>query len=558
MTIETPISSEVPKEVERKFLVKHLPDNLETFKNKEIRQGYVSVTEDGTETRVRQKGDRFYHTVKSSEGMVREEKEKEITMEEFDALWSQTGGRRVEKTRYEIPLEGGFIAELDIYHGDLEGLQTVEVEFKDEKQVLDFTPPVWFGEEVTGKSEYKNSSLALNGMPTNEAENIPEYNLEEGVNQLVEIIRSKIEEREGLVVVLVAGGSASGKTSAVADKVHQAFGDESVILSLDDYYRGRKFMEEATKQGINYNYDQPEVLNLDLFGEHLSTLKKGQTVEKPVYNFSIGEADKTEMVEPKKVIIVEGLFALNEKLVDLGDVKVFVEVDTHGRLIRRILRDIESRGQNPDDILSYFSKVVEPMHQEYIESTKKESDLIIKNEYDPEKEARGMKEVQLKFSGKISQDKLRKLGAERIGNSVQVDTYYNPKDRNLAETGEVLRIREENGHNVVSYKGPKQEGDFRIRPKIDFEIDQNTRNTFISMYGGAVTIIKKERTLYQLGGVTFSLDKVAKVGDGIEKDLGDFVEIRGISSSDENKLEQVIKSLGFNLIDGDKRAYSEM
>ncbi|MFA7252756.1 MAG: class IV adenylate cyclase [Candidatus Paceibacterota bacterium] len=558
MKTETHRQSETPQEIERKFQVRKLPDNLESFLSKSIKQGYVSIADDGTEVRVRQKGDKYYRTTKRGSGVVRPETEEEISQADFDKDWQMVGDRVIEKTRYEIPLTNGNLAEFDVYGGKLQGLMVVEVEFADENKANEFVAPDWFGEDVSNDPNYKNASLAVNGNPEAKAEQIPEYNLEQGVTVLVEKVREKMKEKEGPVIVLVAGGSASGKTSAVADKVHKAFGEDSIILSLDDYYRGGKYMEAMSEEGVDYNYDQPEVINLDLFSVHLEALKRGETIEKPIYNFSIGEADKSEMVPPRRVIVVEGLFALNEKVSHIGDVKAFVEVGTHGRLIRRILRDIESRGQNPDDILDYFGKVVEPMHEEYIEGTKEEADLIIHNEYNPNVEARGIKEVQIKFAGNIKPEVLRKLGAERIGNSTQVDTYYNPKDRDLGETGEYLRVREENGHNIVSYKGPKQEGNFRIRPKIDFEIDPKTTESLIKMYGGLVQIIKKERTLYQLNGVTFSLDKVVKVVDGNEVDLGDFVEIRSVDSSANDSLEKVIKLLGFNLVDGDKRAYSEM
>ncbi len=558
MTPEDGLKPEAHREVERKFLVKNLPEDLESFKSKSIIQGYVSITEDGTETRIRQKGDKYFRTIKGGTGINRSEDETEISKEEFDHDWTLVEDRIIEKTRYEIPLENGNIAELDVYAGKLQGLIVVEVEFADESSANGFVPPDWFGTEVTTDAGYKNASLAVNGLPEGISESVPEYDLEQGVSVLVEKVREKMEETDEPIIVLVAGGSASGKTSAVADKVHKAFGDDSIILSLDDYYRGRQFMSSMSEEGVDYNYDQPEVINLDLFGVHLEALKRGETIEKPVYNFSIGEADKTEIVKPRKVIVVEGLFALNEKLVHIGDVKAFVEVGTHGRLIRRILRDIESRGQNPDDILDYFAKVVEPMHGEYIEGTKEEADLIIHNEYNPQVEARGIKEVQIKFPGTIKPEVLRKLRAERIGNSTQIDTYYNPIGRNLSDTGESLRVREEDGRNTVSYKGPKQTGNFRIRPKIDFEIDPKTTKAFIEMYGGSTQVIKKERTLFQLNGVTFSLDKVNKVVDGEDVDLRNFVEIRSVDTQSSDNLEQVIKLLGFNLIDGDKRAYSEM
>jgi CYTH domain-containing protein len=166
MNIEnkTQIESTEGKEIEKKFIVKKLPENLESFPKKEIRQGYVSISEDGTEVRVRQKNNKFYHTTKSTGGLVRKEVEKEITQEEFDTFWAQTEGRRVEKTRYEIPLENDLLAELDIYHGDLDGLQTVEVEFHG-NNIEGFTPPDWFGDDVTENRAYKNANLALKGLP---------------------------------------------------------------------------------------------------------------------------------------------------------------------------------------------------------------------------------------------------------------------------------------------------------------------------------------------------------------------------------------------------------
>jgi len=554
--IETSTQPETAKEIERKFKVKSLPENLDSFPKKSIRQGYVSIADDGTEVRVRQKNEKYFKTKKSGSGVTREETENEITKEEFEKLWPKTEGRRVEKTRYEVTLVDGNLAELDVYSGDLAGLMVVEVEFADENKATEFVAPDWFGEDVSDNASYKNAALAVKGNPELIKEQ-PNFELSEGVKQLNQEIEN-LKNKQDVVVVLIAGGSASGKTSAVADKVHKAFADESIILSLDDYYRGRTFMKAKAEEGIIYNYDQPEVINLELFNEHLIALKSGQAIEKPIYNFSIGEADKSEKVEPHKIIIVEGLFALNEALLDVGDIKAFVEVGTHGRLVRRILRDIESRGQNPDDILDYFAKVVEPMHDEHIQNTKKNADMVISNEYNPEVEARGMKEMQLKFKVEIKPEVLRKLGAERVGSSSQLDTYYNPKDRDLMKTGEALRVREENGRYIVTYKGPKKSGDFRVRSKIDFEIDAKTKDIFAKMYGDTVNIVKKDRTLYQIDGVMFSLDKVTKNIAGVETDLGSFVEIRGVNSSDENVLKQVIEKLGLKLSDGDKRAYSEM
>ena len=151
-------------EIERKFLVKFLPENLDSYPHKEILQGYICVSEDGTAVRLREKGKKYYLTVKSGFGKDRPEDEIELTQGQFDAIWGTTETKRVRKTRYEIPDPAGII-ELDIYHDALEGLVTVEVEFRDDASSDDFVPPEWFGEEVTDDESYKNHNLAIHGKP---------------------------------------------------------------------------------------------------------------------------------------------------------------------------------------------------------------------------------------------------------------------------------------------------------------------------------------------------------------------------------------------------------
>ena len=148
-----------PQEIERKFLVKKMPKNLEQYPHKEIMQGYLSISDDGTEVRLRQKGSRYYKTEKSGRGKIRLETETEITKDQFDELWKNTKSKRVEKTRYEIKHENGLI-ELDVYHGDLEGLISAEMEFQNEESSNNFVAPEWMSEEVTEDKRYKNQNLA--------------------------------------------------------------------------------------------------------------------------------------------------------------------------------------------------------------------------------------------------------------------------------------------------------------------------------------------------------------------------------------------------------------
>lgn len=153
------------QEVERKWLVTELPD-LNGLKGKEVVQGYIAVTSDGTEVRVRQKGDKYFQTIKSDGGLVRCEIEIELQKAQYDALWQVTAGRRLEKTRYEIVVDEAKI-ELDVYKGTLTGLIVAEVEFPSVRAAEKFSQPAWFGQEVTEDKRYRNRNLALNGLPTN-------------------------------------------------------------------------------------------------------------------------------------------------------------------------------------------------------------------------------------------------------------------------------------------------------------------------------------------------------------------------------------------------------
>ncbi len=152
-------------EIERKFLVRRLPDTLESYPQTTIRQGYLITTNNGIELRVRQKAECFYQTIKMGEGLSRTEIEITLSEDQFKELWPHTAGRRVDKTRYKVPV-GEYTAELDRFEGDLEGLEMVEVEFSSVDVSQQFIPPDWFGTEVTEDKRYKNKWLAANGLPT--------------------------------------------------------------------------------------------------------------------------------------------------------------------------------------------------------------------------------------------------------------------------------------------------------------------------------------------------------------------------------------------------------
>ena len=152
-----------PVEVERKWLVQDLPD-ISGHKSEEVIQGYIALAADGTEVRLRQTDGKFFQTVKSEGGLVRDEIEIELTKDQFEALWGATAGRRLKKTRYTLPWEGKKV-EIDVYHGSLAELIIAEVEFTSASASTRFVPPPWLSTEVTEDKHYKNVNLALHGRP---------------------------------------------------------------------------------------------------------------------------------------------------------------------------------------------------------------------------------------------------------------------------------------------------------------------------------------------------------------------------------------------------------
>jgi CYTH domain-containing protein len=147
------------REIERKFLVRKLPADLTSFPSNEISQGYLVSLDDGLQVRLRKSAERYLLTFKRGAGNVREEREVELTATQFDALWPATEGKRLVKTRYEIPF-GDRVVEIDVYHDRHEGLVVAEVEFDEEAAAKNFKPPDWLGDDVTGDPRYSNQLLA--------------------------------------------------------------------------------------------------------------------------------------------------------------------------------------------------------------------------------------------------------------------------------------------------------------------------------------------------------------------------------------------------------------
>lgn len=179
-----------------------------------------------------------------------------------------------------------------------------------------------------------------------------------------------------VLIVGIAGGTASGKTT-ILNKLKAAFADNIEILSHDCYYRAHDDMtyEERT----HLNYDHPESFETDRMIEDVIQLKNGQPIMRPVYDFTVhNRAKETVCVVPKPVIIVEGILVLADpRLRELMDVKIFVDEDADERLMRRIIRDMAERGRSVESVLSQYRNTVKPMHEQFIEPSKKYADIII-------------------------------------------------------------------------------------------------------------------------------------------------------------------------------------
>ncbi|HIV80688.1 MAG TPA: uridine kinase [Candidatus Avanaerovorax faecigallinarum] len=178
------------------------------------------------------------------------------------------------------------------------------------------------------------------------------------------------------IVIGIAGGTGSGK-STIIKKIKEQFNDAVTILSHDYYYKAHDDLtyEERTK----LNYDHPDAFDTDLMVEHIKALKRGEFVERPSYDFSVHNRRKeTVTVVPSKVIIVEGILIFeNVELLDMFDIKVFVDTDADVRIIRRILRDVKERGRTLESVINQYLTTVKLMHEQFVEPSKKNADIII-------------------------------------------------------------------------------------------------------------------------------------------------------------------------------------
>jgi uridine kinase len=179
------------------------------------------------------------------------------------------------------------------------------------------------------------------------------------------------------LVIGIAGGSGSGKTS-VTNAIYEVYKEKAVVvIEQDYYYKDQSHLK--FEERLATNYDHPLAFDTDLLIEHIHQLLKRSTIEKPIYDYARHtRAEETVIIEPQDVIILEGILVLEDpRLRDLMDIKLFVDTDSDIRIIRRIMRDINERGRSIESVVEQYLSVVRPMHNQFIEPTKRYADIII-------------------------------------------------------------------------------------------------------------------------------------------------------------------------------------
>ena len=181
---------------------------------------------------------------------------------------------------------------------------------------------------------------------------------------------------ENILVIGIAGGSGSGKTTLMNNIVSR-FSEDITVLSHDSYYK--RHDEMTYEERCQLNYDEPAALETDLMVRHLDSLRNGEAIDCPVYDFTVhNRSDEVVRVNPSRIIIVEGILIFeNEALRDLMDIRIFVDTDADIRLCRRVKRDVNKRGRSLESVLTQYQETVKPMYEKYVEPSKKYAHILV-------------------------------------------------------------------------------------------------------------------------------------------------------------------------------------
>ena len=179
-----------------------------------------------------------------------------------------------------------------------------------------------------------------------------------------------------MITIGIAGGTGSGKTT-ITKRIMKEFGNDVSVLYHDNYYKRHDDLSYAERTKLNY--DHPNAFDTDLLVQHLEALRRGETIECPVYDYTVhNRSDKTIRVKPAKVVVVEGILIFADpELCKRMDVKIFVDTDADVRILRRIVRDTRDRGRDLESIVTQYLATVKPMHEMFVEPSKRNADIII-------------------------------------------------------------------------------------------------------------------------------------------------------------------------------------
>ena len=179
-----------------------------------------------------------------------------------------------------------------------------------------------------------------------------------------------------IMVIGIAGGTGSGKTT-ITRRLIERFGGDVSVIHHDNYYKAHHDMPYEERALLNY--DHPDSFDTDMLIEHLKLLKEGKSIQCPVYDYSIHDrTDQTVTIRPTRVIIVEGILIYeNRELCDQMDIKIFVDADADVRILRRIVRDVRDRGRSLESVINQYLNTVKPMHEQFVEPSKRRADIII-------------------------------------------------------------------------------------------------------------------------------------------------------------------------------------
>ncbi|MBP2832369.1 uridine kinase [Aquimarina sp. U1-2] len=182
-----------------------------------------------------------------------------------------------------------------------------------------------------------------------------------------------------MLIIGIAGGTGCGKTTVVNQIINELPKEEVCVISQDSYYKDTSHL--TYEERVKINFDHPQSIDFNLLGQHLAALKRGETIEQPVYSFvTHNRTQNTISTHPRKVVIVEGILILTQaEIRAMFDIKIYVHADSDERLIRRLKRDIAERGRDMDEVLDRYQNTLKPMHQQFIDPTKEFADLIIPN-----------------------------------------------------------------------------------------------------------------------------------------------------------------------------------